>query len=145
MTGSNHDESPNVPAPVRSGMIMAIGVVLGFTFISFTSWSTDPEPWQSSHLPALIFFLFGITTLVIALVLSVKPENISKSHFKLTTILMVVGIGLFVAGAALAILLSFQDGSEKGRRPHDKPRSKAQACECNCDCGNDKSHRTRRR
>ena len=80
-----------------------------------------------------------------AVTLGIKPENISRSHFKSTTILMVVGIGLFVAGIALAILLSIQDVPEKGKRPHNGPRSKANACECNCDCGNDKGHRSRRR
>lgn len=92
-----------VPFDWRSGVIQAIGIILGFSLGFLGEWSMGEGDWRLVHLPALFFLFGGNGLLVFSLYKLTAPKaRIAGEHARIAK-LFTLGVGLTLVGFILAI------------------------------------------
>ena len=85
-----------VPESLRKGLITALCVITGFSFIFFFKRSMGAEPWTWEHTPPFALYVLGAYMLLRALYRSLNPDHLTKKYFKRT-----------VSGFILALVVVF--------------------------------------
>jgi Ca2+/Na+ antiporter len=86
MTESGKPQDPNsIPPGFRSGVITAVTVLLGFSFLFLRSWVFElPGEWNVSSAIAAILLLFAIMLELIALWRSLQLKDDQVIEYRLT-------------------------------------------------------------
>lgn len=92
-----------VPFDWRSGVIQAIGIILGFSLGFLGDWSMGEGDWRLIHLPALTFLFTGNGFLVLSLYKLTAPRaRVAGEHARVAKI-FTLGVLLTLIGFVLAI------------------------------------------
>ncbi len=78
---------PRAPVPdgFRSGVITAITVVLGFSFLFLRSWAFElPGEWTPSSIVAALLLLLAIVLQLVALWRSLQLKDDAAAEYRLT-------------------------------------------------------------
>ena len=87
----------------RSGLVQAMGVIIGFSLGFLGSWSLGEGNWELIHLPAVIFLVVGNLLLIISLYKLTMPVQIGEDIRKTVARLFTVGLSMTLLGFVLAI------------------------------------------
>jgi hypothetical protein len=104
-------QSP-IPAGFRSGVITAITVVLGFSFLFLRSWFFElPGDWTSSGVFAGILLVFSITLQLTSLWRSLQPEDEQPDRYRITLRWFLVAV-LTLLISVIAAALSYSGAGQ---------------------------------
>ena len=104
MAGSS-DSQPPVPAGFRSGIITAITVILGFSFLFLRSWAFElPGEWTVSSAVAAVLLLFAIVMELTALWRALQPKDEHAIEYQLTLRWFLASIIMLLVSLVVAAL-----------------------------------------
>jgi hypothetical protein len=79
------EQSPCIPAGYRRGIITAITVMLGFSFLFLRSWVFElPGEWTSSSVVAAVLLFIAIVLELTALWRALQPEDEMPREYRAT-------------------------------------------------------------
>lgn len=93
----------------RSGLVQAIGIILGFSLGFLGSWSLAEGDWEPIHLPALITLIAGSIVLIASLYRLTLPKHRNSDPATLVR-LFTVGIALTLVGFVLTVVAAWIRG-----------------------------------
>ena len=104
MAGSS-DSQPPVPAGFRSGIITAITVILGFSFLFLRSWAFElPGEWTVSSAIAAVLLLFAIVLELTSLWGALQLKDERAIEYQLTLRWFLASIVVLLVSLVVAAL-----------------------------------------
>ena len=111
-TGRSHDpelssgqQRASLPDGYRCGIITAITVVLGFSFLFLRSWAFElPGEWTVSSIIAAILLLIAIVLELVSLWRSLRLEDHDVREYRVTLRWFVVSIAMLLVSLVVAAL-----------------------------------------
>lgn len=107
----NGNDQKRIPEGFRSGVITAITVILGFSFLFLRSWAFElPGEWTLSGAAAAILLLISIILQLVALFRSLQVRDEISAEYALTlrwffSAVIVLLISLVVAALSYSDVL----------------------------------------
>ena len=99
------DSQPPVPTGFRSGIITAITVILGFSFLFFRSWAFElPGEWTRSSTIAAVLLLCAIVLELTALWRALQLKDEQAIEYRLTLRWFLASIVLLLISMVVAAL-----------------------------------------
>ncbi|HEY7210933.1 MAG TPA: hypothetical protein VH477_11725 [Bryobacteraceae bacterium] len=111
-SGSNYERTP-VPAGFRSGVITAITVVLGFSFLFLRSWAFElPGEWTASGALAAVLLLVSVGLQLTSLWRSLQLKDEHALEYRRTlrwflASILVLLVSLVTAALSYSELIKF--------------------------------------
>jgi hypothetical protein len=99
------DQKRVIPNGLRSGVITAITVLLGFSLLFLRSWAFElPGDWTLSSAAAAILLLIAIVLELVALWRSLQPKDELANEYRLTLRWFLASIVLLLVSLVIAAL-----------------------------------------
>lgn len=99
------DQQTSIPSGFRAGVITAITVVLGFSFLFLRSWTFElPGEWDVSSVIAGILLLLAIVLELVALWRALQPKDELVVEYRLTLRWFLASIVVLLVSLVIAAL-----------------------------------------
>lgn len=99
----------------RYGSTIIIGVLTGFSLAFLTAWASNPLPWGTKDLPAVVALVAGVIFEIAAVWRFLDPRSLQLpvylhaiKLFRIGVILVGIGVALAIAVDYIAVSQSFQ-------------------------------------